>query len=47
MANPPDFLFTLGLETEHIFAHYIVGEGGGVLKIRGDLAAMHDDQTVG
>ena len=35
------------LEPEHVFAHHIVGEGGGIFKIGRDLTAVHDDQTVG
>src|SRR5574344_1259803 len=46
MADPPDFLACLLLQTQHVFAHDLVVEIRGILKVRGDPTAVHDDQAV-
>ena len=43
MANPPDLLRSLSFQTEHVFAHQLIVEIGGVLEVGGDLAAVHHD----
>ena len=47
MDDPPYLLGGLTLEAKHVFAHLLVGQGRGVLKVGDDLAAAEYHQAVG